>query len=67
MKEFIMVEAFNSPALLCRYITTRKISKKKILSIVYNGKKYVLFYYTTMRKEEKGNRLQDEAPKDYDN
>ena len=59
MKEFIMVEFFKSPALLCRYITTRKISKRKILSVVYNGEKYVLFYYTTIRKEEKYNRIQD--------
>lgn len=55
MKEFIMVEGFKSPALLCRYITTRKIPRRKILSINYNGDKYVLFYYTTIKKEEKAN------------
>ena len=53
MKEFIMVEFFNSPAAVSKYITTRKIPKRKILSLVYNGEKYVLFYYTTIRKEEK--------------
>lgn len=64
MKEFIMVEFFKSPALLCRYITTRKISKRKILSVVYNGKQYVLFYYTTIRKEEKYNDMQDKDLKE---
>ena len=53
MKEFIMVEFFNSPASVSKYIATHKISKRKILSLVYNGDKYVLFYYTTMRKEDK--------------
>lgn len=57
MKEFIMVDFFKSPALLCRYITTRKISKRKILSVVYNDNQYVLFYYTTIRSEEKYNRI----------
>ena len=65
MKKIIMVEFFNSPALVSRYITTHKISKKKILSLVYNGKKYVLFYYTTMYKEEKYNRIQDKAIKEF--
>lgn len=64
MKEFIMVEFFKSPALLCRYITTRKISKKKILQLVYNGKQYVLFYYTTIRKEEKYNSIQNKGIKE---
>lgn len=50
-KEFIMVEFFTSPALVSKYITTRKIPKRKILSLVYNGAKYVLFYYTTIKKE----------------
>ena len=57
MKEFLMVEFFKSPARVCKYITTRKIPKRKILSLVYNGEKYVLFYYTTIRKEEKCNRV----------
>lgn len=52
-KKFIMTEFFKSPALLCKYITTRKISKRKILSVIYNGNQYVLFYYTTLRKEER--------------
>lgn len=56
MKEFLMVEFFNSPALVTKYITMRKIPKRKILSLVHDGKKYVLFYYTTMRKEERENR-----------
>ena len=56
MKEFIMVEFFKSPALVSKYITVHKIPKRKILSLVYNGKQYVLFYYTTIRKEEKYNR-----------
>lgn len=51
-KEFIMVEFFKSPALLCKYITTQKIPKRKILSIVYNNNQYVLFFYTTLRKQE---------------
>lgn len=51
IKEFVMVEFFSSPALVSKYITTRKIPKRKILSLVYNGKKYVLFYYTTIKKE----------------
>ncbi len=55
MKEFIMVEFFKSPALVSKYITVHKIPKRKILSLVYNGKEYVLFYYTSMRKEEKYN------------
>lgn len=55
MKEFIMVEGFSSPALVCKYIRVRKIPKRKILSLVYNGEKYVLFYYTTIRKEEQRN------------
>lgn len=53
MKEFIKVEFFNNPALVCKHITTHKIPKRKILSLVYDGEKYVLFYYTTIRKEEK--------------
>ena len=53
MQEFIMVEFFKSPAMACKYITTRKIPKRKILSLVYNGEEYVLFYYTTIRKEER--------------
>lgn len=64
MKKFIMVEFFKSPALLCRYITTHKISKKKILQLVYNGKQYVLFYYTTIRKEEKYNSIQNKHIKE---
>ena len=67
MNEFIMVEFFNSPALMCRYLTTRKIPKRKVLSVVYNDKGYVLFYYTTMRKEEKYNKRYENAPKDYNN
>lgn len=57
MAKFVMTEFFKSPASLTRYITTHKIPKRKILSIVYNGEKYVLFYYTTVRKEDKYNRL----------
>jgi hypothetical protein len=57
MKEFLMVEFFKSSAMVCKYITTRKIPKRKILSLVYKGDKYVLFYYTTIRKEEKCNRV----------
>lgn len=53
MKKFIMTGYFKSPASVCKYIATHKISKRNILSLVYNGEKYVLFYYTTMRKEEK--------------
>lgn len=53
MKEFIMTEFFSSPAAVTKYITTRKIPKRKILSLVFNGEKYVLFYYTTMRRYEK--------------
>lgn len=64
MKEFIVVEFFTSPALLCKYITTRKIPKRKILSVVYNGNKYVLFYYTTIHKEEKCNKMKDKAIKE---
>ena len=63
MKEFIMVEFFKSPALLCRYISIRKISKRKILSVVYNDNQYVLFYYTTIRKEEKYNSIQNKRIK----
>ena len=48
-----MVEAFNSPAAVTRYISRRKIRKRKILSLVHNGDKYVLFYYTTIRREDK--------------
>lgn len=59
--EFVMTEFFKSPALLTRYITTHKIPKRKILSIVHNGEKYVLFYYTTIRKEDKYNRLKGGA------
>lgn len=58
MHKFIMTEFFKSPALLTKYITTHKIPKRKILSIVHNGDKYVLFYYTTMRKENKYARLE---------
>lgn len=57
MAKFIMTEFFQSPALLTRYISTHKIPKRKILSIVHNGEKYVLFYYTTVRKEDKYARL----------
>ena len=64
MKEFIMVEFFNSPALVCKYITSRKIHKRKILQLVYNGKQYVLFYYTTIRKEEKYNSIQNKHIKE---
>jgi hypothetical protein len=53
VKKFIMVEFFSSPASVSKYITTHKISKRKILSLVYNGEKYVLFYYTTIKKENK--------------
>ena len=53
MKEFLMVEFFNNPASVTKYITMRKIPKRKILSLVHDGEKYVLFYYTTMRKYEK--------------
>lgn len=53
MKEFLMTEFFNSPAAVTKYITTRKIPKRKILSLVHNGEKYALFYYTTMRRYEK--------------
>ena len=56
MKEFLMTEFFSSPAAVAKYITTRKIPKRKILSLVHNGEKYVLFYYTTMRKEKRNNR-----------
>lgn len=56
MKEFINVEFFKSPALVCRYITTHKIPKRKILSLVHNGKYYALFYYTTLRKEDNPRR-----------
>ena len=63
MKEFIMVEFFKSPALVSKYITTHKIPKRKILQLVYNGKQYVLFYYTTIRKEEKYNSIQDKTIK----
>ena len=63
MKEFIMVEFFNSPALVCKYITSRKIPKRKIMQLVYNGKQYVLFYYTTIRKEEKYNSIQNKVIK----
>lgn len=57
MSEFIMTEFFTSPASLTKYITTHKIPKRKILSILHNGDKYVLFYYTTIRKEDKYARL----------
>ena len=67
MKEFIMVRVFNSPALMCRYLTIRKIPKRKVLSVVYNGKQYVLFYYTTIRKEEKYSKRYENVPSDYDN
>ena len=53
MKEFLMTEFFSSPAAVTKYISTRKIPKRKILSLIHNGEKYVLFYYTTMRKYEK--------------
>ena len=56
MKEFLMSESFKSRAEIQKYITTHKIRQKKILSIVYDGKSYVLFYYTTIRKEEKYRR-----------
>lgn len=56
MKEFIMSESFKSRAEISKYITTRKIKQKKILSIVHDGKSYVLFYYTTIRNEEKYRR-----------
>lgn len=53
MKEFIMVEFFRSPASVTKYIATHKIRKRKILSLIYNGEVYVLFYYSTIRKEDK--------------
>ena len=53
MKEFIMTEFFSSPAAVTKYITTRKIPKRKIMSLIHDGEKYVLFYYTTTRKYEK--------------
>ena len=53
MKKFLMTEFFSSPASVAKYISTRKIPKRKILSLVHNGEKYVLFYYTTLRKYEK--------------
>lgn len=53
MKEFIMTEFFKSPISVSKYITTHKIPKRKILSLVHNGKEYVLFYYTTLKKEDK--------------
>lgn len=52
MKEFLMSESFKSRAEIQKYITTHKIKRKKILSIVHDGKSYVLFYYTAIRKEE---------------
>ena len=63
MKEFIMIEGFKNPALLAKYIKTRKIPKRKILHIVHNGHKYLLFFYTTVRKEEKRNAKQDRRGK----
>lgn len=51
IKEFVMVEFFPTSAFVSKYITTRRIPKRKILSLVYNGKYYVLFYYTTIKKE----------------
>lgn len=57
MKEFIMCEFFKSPAMVSKHITIRKIPKRKILSLVHNGEEYVLFYYTTIRKEEKHNKV----------
>ena len=59
MKEFIMIEGFRNPAQLGKYVTTRKLPKRKILQIVHNGHKYLLFFYTTVRKEEKRNAKQD--------
>ena len=53
MKEFLMSESFKSRAEIQKYITTHKIKQKKILSVVHDGESYVLFYYTTIRKEEK--------------
>ena len=53
MHEFIYTEFFRSAALLTRYITTHKIPKRKILSIIHDGEKYALFYYTTIKKEDK--------------
>ena len=61
MKEFIRVEVFKNPALVCRYIKTHKIPKRKILSLIYSGEGYVLFYYTTIRKEEKYNQKKDKT------
>ena len=58
-KEFLMVEFFNNPSLVTKYITTRKIPKRKILSLVYNSSKYLLFYYTTIHKEEKYNKSKE--------
>ena len=55
-RKLLMVEFFESPAKLSRYITTRKIPKRRILQIVHNRSKYLLFYYTTLKKEEKYNR-----------
>ena len=54
--KFLIVEFFKSPADVTRYITIRKIPKRKIVSLVYNGELYLLFYYTTLRKEEKCNK-----------
>lgn len=48
-----MVETFNTPALVCRFITAHKIPKREILSLIYKDGKYVLFYYTTIQKEDK--------------
>ena len=56
MKEFIMSEYFESVALLSKYISTRRIPKRKIISVFHNGRKYVLIYYTTIKKEEKFNK-----------
>ena len=61
MKEFIMVEFFKSPALVGKYITTHKIPKRKILQLIYSDEQYILFYYTTIRKEEKYNSIQDKT------
>lgn len=48
-----MVGFFENPASITKYITKHKIPKRKVLSIIHNGKEYVLFYYTTIRKEDK--------------
>ena len=55
-KEFIMVETFAHPASVVKYLTTREIPRSKILSLVHDGERYVLFYYTTIHKEDQRGR-----------